>query len=548
MCSRIFFKSFIRLSILLSVAGSALAGPDKPVEASAVVVAKSDKATVRAKREKREETAVPNPVAEKPSESRKPAVTPKSVSFHEVKRGPFELKVKLPGTVESTLEIPVEMDLKRWADMTVVKAVPHGTRVKKGDVLIELDTKNLKQKIEEMKVDMPLKELELSSAELELGNAEKSTPLALEKASREKMQAEEDLAHFEDQSRPMRDRAAKEEVKEAVESLAYAEEELKQLKKMYEQDDLTEETEEIILRRSEYTVGRLRWMLEQTEARSARVLDTLLPREHESLKTNLALQEISWRAGEKSMRDGLEKKRLETTAKRRELEELRKSLTEHEEDLAAMKVCAPQSGIVYYGMSQRGKWTTASVVEKKLIPGGKLAMREIVMTVVDPAKVQVRLQLSEDQLRGIAAGQVGTVQLKWKPDFKFNAKVDSVLHVPYADKTFDGIVSLEIPEGGPTLLPGMTASAEVRVYEKKDAIAVPVAAVKKEGDKETVTLKGGKITPVKTGRVSGEKIEIIEGLKEGDVIETGGEKKEAGAATSEKQKGEAAKAETGKEE
>src|SRR5690606_1526033 len=179
------------------------------------------------------------------------------------------------------------------------------------------------------------------------------------KSLRDKMQAEQDLAHFEDIGRPLRERGAKEEVNEIGESLAYAEEELNQQKKMYEQDDLTEETEEIVLRRAENTVLRYRWRLEQTEARTARTLDTVLPREHESLKTNLELQQLDWRGGEKSLREDLEKKRLAAAAKRREINEQKKNLDELEADLAALRVTAPHDGIVYYGMSQRGKWTTA---------------------------------------------------------------------------------------------------------------------------------------------------------------------------------------------
>lgn len=437
---------------------------------------------------------------------------------HVVKAENFVQRGKASGTVESVQETPVELNLKRWLDLTVIRAVPHGTAVKAGDHLIELETKDLRKKIEETKLALPGKEIELSAAELELESAEKSTPISLAKSLREKMQAEQDLVHFEDESRPMRERGAKEEVKEVSEALAYAEEELKQLRKMYAQDDLTEETEEIILRRSENTVSRYRWMLEQSKARSARTLDTLLPREHENLRTNLELQQINWRAGEKSLREGLEKKRLDTAAKRREMEETKKTLAEMEEDLAAMAVTAPHDGIVYYGMSQRGRWTTASLVDRKLIPGGKLMMREIVMTVVDPAKVQVRLALTEDQLKDLAEGQGGTLHLKWKPDFKFETQVKSILYVPYADKTFDAILTVKTPADAPTLFPGMTANAEITVYEKKDAIVIPLPAVKKEGDKETVTSADGNVIPVKTGRREGDKVEILEGLKVGDPI------------------------------
>ena len=332
----------------------------------------------------------------------------------------------------------------------------------------------------------------------------------------------------------MQERGVREDVKEVVEALANAEEELNQLKKMYEKDDLTEETEEIILRRAESTVERYKWMLEQTEARAGRSLDTLIPREHENLKSNLETTQINWRAGEKSLRDGLLKKREETAVKRRETEELRKSLLEMEEDLAGMKVIAPHDGIVYYGASQRGKWTTATTVDRKLIPGGKLAMREIVMTVVDPAKVQVRLSLNEDQLKDLAEGQSGPLHVKWKPDFKFDSKVKSILYVPFSDKTFDAILDVKIPTEAPLLMPGMTAEAEISVYENKDAIVIPKSAVTKKDGKETVKGEDGKPVTVKTGRSEGDKVEILEGLKPADTIQLAAKEEPAKDAPEEK--------------
>ena len=466
------------------------------------------------------------PVAKKPEV--KPEAKPALVApTHTVKAEPFVKKVKVSGTVQGTRETPVELNLKRWSDLTVVRAAAHGSPVKAGEVIIELETKDLAKKIAELKRALPSQELDLAAAELEFDKVEKTTPLSLEKAMRDKMQAEQDLVHFEDEDRPMQERGAREDVKAITESLAYAQEELNQLKKMYEKDNLTEETEEIILRRAENSVARYQWMLEQTAARTERTLTVMLPRTHESLKRSLEMRQIEWRAGEKAMRDGLEKARLSTAAKRREMEETRKALAEHEEDLAAMRVTAPHDGIVYYGMSQRAKWTTASLVDRKLIPGGKLSMREIVMTIVDPSKVRVLLSLTEEQLQDLGEGQKGVCQAKWKPDIKFGATLESILYVPYADKTFDAVLSLKTPKEAPALLPGMSADAELVVYEKADALTVPKAAVKKEGEREVVTLADGKAVTVKTGRAEGDRVEILEGLKAGAVVRLPEVKKDA---------------------
>ena len=99
--------------------------------------------------------------------------------------------------------------------------------------------------------------------------------------------------------------------------------------------------------------------------------------------------------------------------------------------------------------------------------------------------------------------------------------------MPYADKTFDAELSLKTPKEAPALLPGMSADAEIVVYEKADALLLPKGAIKKEGEREVVTLADGKAVTVKTGRAEGDRVEILEGLKDGAVVRLPEVKKDA---------------------
>lgn len=446
-----------------------------------------------------------------------------SPEIHRAERGEITVTEKIPGILQSTKSTPLAMDLLQWADLLVVKAVPHGAEVKEGDVLVEMDTKAIREKIEELELGLPITGLEFEAAKLNFEKVKKSTPLALEKARRNKMKAEQDFAYFEDVTQPMREKGAAQDVKQVKDYLAYAEEELNQLRKMYEADDLTEETEEIILQRAENSVNDYRWRLEQTEERSRRAVNTLLPREREELQTARTEAEISWRAEEKSLPDALKKAEHEFQAKTRALAEAEKSLAEHRRDMEALTVRAPHDGVVYYGMSQRGKWTTASTVERKLLPGGKLTMQEIFMTVVDPAKLELFLLIPEDKLGDLKPGQGAKVEIVASPEAEIAGKLASLSRVPYPDNTFDGIVHLSRVDGGSLLFPGMKAEAEITIYEKKDALLLPSQAVKKEDDKETVTRKGGEESVVETGRSADGKVEILKGLESGDEVILSGE-------------------------
>jgi multidrug efflux pump subunit AcrA (membrane-fusion protein) len=474
---------------------------------------KAEKKTPAKKEAKVEKKAEPKAAEEK----KKGAVEPK-VATEKVKEGPLAVKSKISGIVESSKMTPIAVVPKRWTDLLVVKVVEHGAEVKEGDVLIELDRELLERKIRETKAGMPLKELEFNTLRQELEKLEKSTPITLETLRNSKMQSEEDFAYYEDVTRPMRERDAKESVKQVEQYLAYAEEELNQLKKMYNADDLTEETEEIILLRAQNEVDQYRWMLEQSKARTDRTLSTTIPREHERMERSLELSRINWRISEKATRDALEKKRLEVEAKEREMEELHRALDEYTFDLDGMTVPAPHDGIVYYGMNQRGKWTTGSTVAKKLIPGGSLTSREIVMTVTDPAKLHLRAAVPADKRKGVEPGRDAEITLKWNSEEKLTGKVQKAARVPFSDGTYDTLVSI-VRGKKVDVFPGMLADAEVMVYENNKALTIPASAIKTEGKKKTVKRKGGKIAVVETGRTQGDRIEILKGLAADDEIE-----------------------------
>src|SRR5687767_5625847 len=66
---------------------------------------------------------------------------------HTVARGPLKLDAELDGVFVSGQASEVVLRPELWADLTVQKAVPHGTRVKAGELLVQLETKKLDEAI-----------------------------------------------------------------------------------------------------------------------------------------------------------------------------------------------------------------------------------------------------------------------------------------------------------------------------------------------------------------------------------------------------------------
>ena len=186
----------------------------------------------------------------------------------------------------------------------------------------------------------------------------------------------------------------------------------------------------------------------------------------------------------------------------------------------ALTVKAPHDGVAYYGASSRGKWITASTVDRKLVPGGKLTPAEVILTIVKPAPLKLRAAVPENRLRHLAKGAAGLAAPGLDSEAEFKTVLESVSLVPYADNTYDAVFTVpeSEPDNGPTFYPGMTAKIRLDLYEAANALTAPKKAVHRDAEGYYVHLKDGAKRRIKVGKSNDEAYEILEGLKEGDEI------------------------------
>ncbi len=522
MNSRVF--SIVRLALFFPLLFGWTVTTGSPVEAAGLEEPKKNPASEPAAKE----AAKPDPKPEKkdaPKDKKEAAGKEDKKSAeegpktHKVKAESFEVVVELDAVFEALDTTPISLVPEEWGDLTVVEAIPHGTAVKKGDVLIQLDTEALEEQVRDLSEKRPLTELGLKLAEENLEALELSTPLDLKSAERNKLRTDEDLTYFLEVGRKMREEDARQNVLQWENYLAYSKEELDQLLKMYEADDLTEETEEIIVKRARDDVAQAEWRLKETKERSDRELNSRIPRDHEDLVHRVTTVNNAWENAKDTLPDKLAQARLQLAEQKRANTKEAEKLEGLKADLAMLSaIKAPVDGFVYYGAQDRGKWATATAVERKLVAGGKLSPREVLMTIVQPAPVRVRLAVPEDKLEHLKEGLAAEVSPKSNPESFLEAKLESLSFAPQSDGKFDAIVTLNNAPESARLYPGMNASVRFDIYEKEKALTVPKGAVKREGTDHFVTLKGGEKKAVETGLSDGKVTEILSGLAEGDEI------------------------------
>jgi multidrug efflux pump subunit AcrA (membrane-fusion protein) len=466
-----------------------------------------------------------NKDANKPAESSNKTKT-KTIK---VEKGDIKIDVSLKGTVEAEQQITLSVKPEEWTmPLTVKKALEHGTPVKKGDVLLEIDREKIDLAIRDLRMERGLTELAIRQMREELPILEKSLPLDLTMAERAKKHADEDLKQFLEVDRALTVSDAEQMVKSSTFYLESAREELKQLQKMYRDKDLTEETEEIILKRQRFQVEMAEHFLKDSKIRRDEILKVQLPRREQSLRDNAEKQTLALEKANNTLRPTIQQKRLSLEKLIYEHDKSGERLSSLERDREMFAVRAPADGIVYHGRCVRGQWSTAAMVEAKLLPGGILTPAEVFMTVVSQRPVFIRADVEEKDLHWLREGLKGKVVLAGYPDHKIPAQLLKVSYVPHTAGHFDARLALEASQDLPQLMPGMSCTVKLMVYHKKDALTVPVSAVftdERDDDVHYVYLahaKGGKPEKrtVKVGKHNSQKMEILKGLILGEEILT----------------------------
>lgn len=458
-------------------------------------------------------------------QEKKDAATPavaKPADTVKVEKGKFSIEVTTKGVLEAEDTEEVSIKLEAWTGMSVLSAVPHGTVVKKGDSLVKLDMDKFNKAMKELDIERELSDLAFKQAEVEYATAQKLLPMDDAAAKQAFQYAQEDFKRFIESDMPLQKRNAEFAGRSSKNFFEYASEELKQLEKMYRADDIKEETEEIILRRQRDTVENARNMMLNSQKRAQDQLAIELPRREQSMKETNERTKINYEKSQVLLPAQVRQKQLafeKTRIDRAKALERFENMKNDREKM--LNIVAPSDGTVYYGKATKGTWNSSSV-ESKLQPKGSLTNDEAFMTIVKSNKLSVRGTVDEKEKPLVKVGDMARIIPTANPDQRINGTVSTITSVPLGT-TYEYRCKLQdTPEG---LVAGMTCSVKIKGYAKDAVLILPGSAVSFDEDAESYVVylpaaAGAKPTKtqIKIGRRSGDKVEILDGLTEGQAV------------------------------
>jgi RND family efflux transporter MFP subunit len=165
------------------------------------------------------------------------------------------------------------------------------------------------------------------------------------------------------------------------------------------------------------------------------------------------------------------------------------------------------------------------VGKRTLDPGAFAGANTPVISVVDIDTVRLVANLVEKDFRRVTPGVEAAVEVDAFPGETFGGKVSRVAPI-FDAATRTATLEIEVPNPGFRLKPGMYARVRLTVDRRPNALTVPRnAVVDNEGKRGVFLVDDGNVArfaPVKTGLQDAERVEVLEGLNDGQrVITTG---------------------------
>lgn len=404
------------------------------------------------------------------------------VITYEVKRANLPVVVSERGTLESSKNEDAFCQVE--GQTTIISIVPEGTKVKKGELVCELDSAALTDQLTNQ-------EITTRGADASYQNAK----LTREVAEIAVNEYKEGIFVQELQTAKGEIALAEADKKRAEDRLDWSNQ---MLKKGYVSvgQNLSEKL----------TLDRAGFSLEQAQTK----LEVLT--KYTKGKTVKELESEV----EKARSDELAKEATFSLEKTKE-SKLRRQIKN-------CKIVAPNDGLVVYANDPgRGMGQQTPQIEE----GATVRERQKIFSLPDITKMQVNTKIHESMIDRVTPGLRGRIKVDAFPDETLTGVVAEIKPLPDPSswfssdiKVYTSLITIEkVPNG---VRPGMNAQVEILVTQLDNVLAVPVQAVLAYKGKDHIAVRGpeGKfeVRDATLGISNDKLVEVKTGLKAGDLV------------------------------
>lgn len=171
--------------------------------------------------------------------------------------------------------------------------------------------------------------------------------------------------------------------------------------------------------------------------------------------------------------------------------------------------------------------TINGIVNKRFVePGAVVSPGTALFELVDVSKLKLQLTVNETEVASLKQGDKVTVKASVFPDKEFNGVVTFI--APMADKSLNFPIEIEVSQNpGNILKAGMYGTAYFKPGKSAPVVVIPRPAFAGSVSTNQVFVvredNTAELRKVVAGRVFGDSVEILDGLKEGEKVITSGQ-------------------------
>ena len=437
------------------------------------------------------------------------------------KRGPLTISVNESGTIKARDQVILKSEVE--GRTSIITLIPEGTRVKKGDLLVELDVSNLLDNKIDQEIRVQNTEAAYISAKENLAVVENQAQSDVDEAELTLEFAKQDLKKYTAPAGEYENllKEAQADIILNNEELTRAEKERDSARELYEEKYIS------LTEHQEYELAFKKWELKLQLAENSLGLlkDFTHPRKLAELESDvhqakMALERITRKANANVIQA-----KADLKAKEAEYRRQQDKLAKIKDQIEKAKIYAPADGLAIYATSaRRGGWRGS---REPLDEGQDVHERQELIYLPTAASAKAEVNIHESSMEKVRLGLSAVITVEALPGKEFSGTVATIAPLPDAQsmwmnpdlKVYNTDVYLDANDS--SLRTGMTCRAKIIIEQYDDVVYVPVHAVLRVGEETTVYVANGKrLEPrsVEIGLDNNFMVRIISGLAEGEVV------------------------------
>jgi HlyD family secretion protein len=444
---------------------------------------------------------------------------PSEVVAQEVQRGDLVVTITEGGQLNAIQSVTVVSMVQ--GQPRIISIVAEGSQAKKGDLLVELDSSELQERLNQQEVNYQnaLASYNKSVSDREIKKSQNES--GIREAELNVEFAEIDLRKYRDGEWPQTFKKCESDITIAEAELRRAQDRLSWTDKLFEKGYATRaelEADRLTVKRGELEFEQAKDKLRLTELYDH-------PLKVKRLEANLAKVRDELDRVKRRAESELEQADTDVTNKQATLELQTQKRDDLKVQVANTRILAPADGMVVYASStQGGRWGSQNRIEE----GATIRERQEIIKLPDVSAMKVEVKIHESRMNQLRLGQAAYVTLDALPGVRLKGRVDKIAILPDPSSNWmnpnlkvyntDIVIEDTLPSN---LKPGLSARCEIVVARLENVLTVPIQAVTTVNGQQMVHLATSPeptAVPVEVGLYNESLIEIVSGLEQGQSI------------------------------